>query len=207
MVIGFAHRDVFQALGSGSKVNLFSCVSLDTRIALQGDAKILLISLIKRYAVMANGYNRARGFLDDFKEFLMKGNVLDLAVAVVIGAAFGKIISSLVENIVMPIVSLAIPGGEWRTAKIVLGRVADPKDPSKTVENAILLGQFFGTIVDFALISLAIFLIIRAVEAAKRKTARQEAIAETVVDPAAIAQANLISSLDRLTHTLESQNR
>jgi large conductance mechanosensitive channel len=109
---------------------------------------------------MANGYNKARGFVDDFKDFLMKGNVLDLAVAVVIGAAFGKIISSLVENIVMPIVSLAIPGGEWRTAKIVLGTMTDPKDATKTVENAILLGQFFGTIVDFVLISLAIFLIL-----------------------------------------------
>jgi large conductance mechanosensitive channel len=157
---------------------------------------------------MANGYNKARGFVDDFKDFLMKGNVLDLAVAVVIGAAFGKIISSLVENIVMPIVSLAIPGGEWRTAKIVLGTMTDPKDATKTVENAILLGQFFGTIVDFVLISLAIFLMIRVVEASKRKTMRQEALAEPAADPAAVAQENLINSLDRLTRTIdESQSR
>jgi large conductance mechanosensitive channel len=156
---------------------------------------------------MANGYNQARGFLDDFKDFIMKGNVLDLAIAVVIGVAFGKIVSSLVDNVVMPIVSLAIPGGEWRTAKIVLGRITDPKDATKTVENAILLGQFFGTIVDFVLVAFVIFLIVRAFEAAKRKTQRQQALAEPAADPAVVAQENLIASMDRLTRAVESQGR
>jgi large conductance mechanosensitive channel len=156
---------------------------------------------------MANGYGQARGFVSDFKDFIMKGNVLDLAVAVVIGAAFGKIITSLVENVIMPIVSLAIPGGTWRNAKVVLGTMVDPKDPTKTVDNAILLGQFFGTIVDFVFIALAIFVLVRAVEATKRKTQRQEALAEPAADPAAVAQENLISSLDRLTRAVESQTR
>jgi large conductance mechanosensitive channel len=155
---------------------------------------------------MANGYGRqATGFLGAFKDFIMQGNVLDLAVAVVIGAAFGKIVTSLVENVVMPIVSLAIPGGEWRTAKIVLGTMADPKDPKKTVENAILLGQFFGTIVDFVFIALVIFLIVRAFEASKNKVKRQEALAEAAPDPAVVAQENLINSLERLTRAVESQ--
>ncbi len=159
---------------------------------------------------MANGFGQARGFLGDFKAFIMKGDVLDLAVAVVIGAAFGKIITSLVENVIMPIVSLAIPGGAWRNAKIVLGSMPDPKfpnDPTKTIENAILAGQFFGTILDFVFIALAIFVLIRVVEAAKRKSQRQEALAETAPDPAVVAQENLISSLERLTRAVESQTR
>jgi large conductance mechanosensitive channel len=155
---------------------------------------------------MANGYGQARGFVGDFKDFIMKGNVLDLAVAVVIGAAFGKIITSLVENVIMPIVSLVIPGGTWREAKIVLGTMVDPKDPKKTVDNAILLGQFFGTIVDFVFIALAIFFLVRAVEASKRKSQRQEALAEPAADPAAVAQENLISSLERLTRAVESKS-
>lgn len=154
---------------------------------------------------MANGFGQARGFIGDFKDFIMKGNVLDLAVAVVIGAAFGKIITSLVENVIMPIVSLVIPGGTWRDASIPLSKMVDPKDPTKTIENAILFGQFFGTIVDFVFIALAIFILVRAVEASKRKTQRQEALAEPAADPTVVAQENLISSLERLTRAVESQ--
>jgi large conductance mechanosensitive channel len=150
-------------------------------------------------------YSQTRGLLGDFKDFLMKGNVLDLAVAVVIGGAFGKIVTSLVESIIMPIVSLAIPGGEWKTAKIVLGTIPDAKDPSKTVENAILIGQFFGAIVDFIFISFVIFLIVKSFEAAKRKTARQEALAETPADPAVVAQQELIGAMNRLTTAVQSR--
>jgi large conductance mechanosensitive channel len=151
---------------------------------------------------MRRGRAASTGFIQEFQNFLMKGNVVDLAVAVIIGGAFGKIVSSLVENIVMPVVSLVIPGGEWRSAKFVLGTIADPKDPTKTVENAILIGQFFGAIVDFLVISLVIFLAIRALA----KFQRQEEIAAepAPLDPILESQQALTAAMDRLTRTISA---
>lgn len=147
---------------------------------------------------MANGYNRARGFLDDFKDFIMQGNVVDLAVAVVIGAAFGKIITSLLDDIITP--ALLKPALDAAGAKD-LATLTLPG-------TAIKYGSFLSSVISFLVIALVIFILIRSLEAAKRKMSRQEAIAETPADPAAVAQENLINSLDRLTRTIESsQNR
>jgi large conductance mechanosensitive channel len=146
---------------------------------------------------MASGYNQARGFLDDFKDFLMKGNVVDLAVAVVIGEAFGKVVTSLMENIITP--ALLDPALKATNAEN-LEKLVFPG-------TAIKYGSFLSSIITFVVISFVIFVLIRSIEAAKRKTARQEALAETSADPAVAAQENLIHSLDRLTRAVESQNR
>ncbi|HEX6084828.1 MAG TPA: large conductance mechanosensitive channel protein MscL [Thermoanaerobaculia bacterium] len=86
----------------------------------------------------------------EFRGFLTKTNALALAVGVIIGAAVGKVVASLTDDILMPIISLALPGGDWRKAKIVLGP-----------ENAITYGQFLGALLDFAIISFVLFLIVR----------------------------------------------
>jgi large conductance mechanosensitive channel len=146
---------------------------------------------------MANGYNRARGFLDDFKDFIMKGNVVDLAVAVVIGGAFGKIVTSLLDDIITPaLLSPAL-------------KAAGAEDLSKLVlpGTAIKYGSFLSAVISFLVIALVIFVMVRTLEAAKRKMSRQEAIAEPAPDPAVIAQQNLIASLENLTRAVESQNR
>lgn len=98
--------------------------------------------------------------LAEFRGFLTKTNALALAVGVIIGAAVGKIVTSLVSDILMPVIGLALPGGEWRTAKIVLGTTTGAD--GKVTENAILYGQFLGTIIDFVVISFVVFLIVRA---------------------------------------------
>ena len=117
----------------------------------------------------------ATGFVKDFQDFVMKGNIFDLAVGVIIGGAFGKIVSGFVESIIMPIVSVFIPGGSWREAKLVLGTIADPKNPGKQIENAILIGQFLGGLLDFVIIAFVIFLMIRALAKVKRKEEKIEA--------------------------------
>lgn len=96
----------------------------------------------------------------EFKEFLVKQNALALAVAVIIGAAIGKVVSALVDHVINPIIGLALPGGSWREAKIVLSTATDAN--GKVVENAIAYGQLLGAVVDFAIISLVVFLIIKA---------------------------------------------
>jgi large conductance mechanosensitive channel len=117
----------------------------------------------------------ATGFVKDFQDFVMKGNIFDLAVGVIIGGAFGKIVTSFVESIIMPLVSVLIPGGSWREAKLVLGTIPDPKNAEKQIENAILIGQFLGGVLDFITIALVIFLMIRALAKLKRKEQRLDA--------------------------------
>ncbi len=144
---------------------------------------------------MANGYNQARGFLSDFKDFIMKGNVLDLAVAVIIGAAFGKIVTSLLEDIITP--ALLKPAME--AAKV--------NDLAALSINGIKYGSFLAAVLNFLVIAFVIFLLVKSVEAAKRKTQRQQDIAGPAPDPAVVAQENLIASMDRLTRAVESQGR
>lgn len=97
--------------------------------------------------------------IGEFRSFLTKTNALALAVGVIIGAAVGSIVSALAADILMPIIGLAMPGGGWREAKIVLSSTTDAA--GKVVENAILYGHFIGTLLDFLIISLVLFLILR----------------------------------------------
>jgi large conductance mechanosensitive channel len=102
-------------------------------------------------------------FLDDFKKFAFKGNVVDLAVGVVIGASFGKIVSALVADLVMPLVALVLPSGDWRKSGLVLKQAADPKD------NVVLAyGDFIGSVLDFFVVALVLFVIVsRIIKAAE----------------------------------------
>src|SRR6266542_2120931 len=95
-----------------------------------------------------------------FKEFLLKHQVLALAVAVIVGGAIGKVVSSLVADILMPLISLGIPGGEWRAAQAVLSRTTGPD--GKEVINAVRYGNFLGNVVDFLIIAFCVYAITKA---------------------------------------------
>jgi large conductance mechanosensitive channel len=136
---------------------------------------------------------RATGFLADFQAFIMQGNVVDLAVAVIIGGAFGKIIESFVADIVTP----AILAPALEAAK-----VNDLK--SLVIGNGIKYGAFLASILNFLVIAFAIFVMVRVIEKAKRQFSRQEAAAEEAApDPATLAQERLTQSLDRLAMVME----
>ena len=95
--------------------------------------------------------------LKEFKEFVMRGNVLDLAVAVIIGGAFGKIISSLVNDILMPLIGLVLGGVNFSELAFTVG------------EAVVSWGAFVQAIVDFVIIAFVIFMIVRAANKAKKK--------------------------------------
>lgn len=95
--------------------------------------------------------------LKEFKEFLTKTNALALAVGVIIGGAVGKVVSSIVADLLMPIIGLIVPGGEWRQIKIALTH-----NPDGSPAAAIMLGNFLGNIVDFVIIGFVIFMITKA---------------------------------------------
>ena len=97
------------------------------------------------------------GIIKEFKEFAMKGNIIDLAVGIIIGAAFGKIISSLVDNVLMPILGIMLQGINFHTLAIKVG------------ESEIKYGMFIGAIIDFVIIAFVLFLIIKAMNNMKKK--------------------------------------
>ena len=110
-------------------------------------------------------------FLSDFKEFAMKGNVIDMAVGVIIGGAFGKIVSSLVNDIIMPVVTLCTGGDGYRNLKYVIreGSAATADGVAAVEEVAINYGTFIMNIVDFFIIAISIFVALRVIMKFKMK--------------------------------------
>ena len=102
--------------------------------------------------------------LKDFKEFAFKGSVLDMAIGVIIGGAFGKIVTSLVNDLIMPIISILIGGLNFTDLKYVI----TPKH-GDIAENAIAYGSFIQNVVDFLIIAFCIFLFVRLIEKFKKK--------------------------------------
>lgn len=106
-----------------------------------------------------------RKFFSDFKKFIFeRGNILDLAIAVIIGGAFGKIVTSLVNDIIMPIITLAMGGQSVNDLKWVITKESLAADGTVLVaENALRWGMFLQSVIDFLIIALCIFIMIRIV--------------------------------------------
>jgi large conductance mechanosensitive channel len=104
------------------------------------------------------------GFVKEFKEFAMRGNVVDLAVGVIIGGAFGKIVTSLVNDVVMPPIGMLTGGLDFSKQKYILKAAV-----GKTPETAINYGLFINNIIDFIIVALVIFLAIKGLNSLKRQ--------------------------------------
>jgi large conductance mechanosensitive channel len=102
--------------------------------------------------------------VDEFKAFAMKGNVVDMAVGIIIGAAFGKIVSSVVGDIIMPPIGLLIGGVNFTDLKVVL-KAATEANPAVTWNY----GNFLQVTFDFLIVAFAVFMVIKAINAAKKK--------------------------------------
>ena len=122
------------------------------------------------------------GMIGEFKQFIARGNVLDLAVAVVIGAAFGKIIAALVDGIIMPVIA-ALTGGvsvdDWRYVVTPARIAADGTEAA--AELAIRYGSFLQSVLDFVLVALVIFLVLKAYNRMRKPADVPAAPAEEVL--------------------------
>ena len=116
------------------------------------------------------------GMLSEFKDFAIKGNVVDMAVGIIIGAAFGKIISSFVKDIIMPPIGVAMGGVDFTDLSVVIQEAA-----GSTPSVAINYGTFVQTIIDFLIIAMAIFVAVKAMNSMKKK--EEAATAEEEVEP------------------------
>lgn len=105
---------------------------------------------------MSNVKTEKKGFIQEFKEFAVKGNAIDLAVGVIIGAAFNKIVQSIVNDLLMPPLGLAIGGVNFKDLQVVL-KAAEGEAPAV----AIRYGQFVNTVVEFMIIAMSVFVVIK----------------------------------------------
>ncbi len=135
--------------------------------------------------------NNNVGFWSDFRNFITKGNVVDLAVAVILGGAFGKIISSLVEDVITP----AILNPALQTAGV--------DKLEELSANGIRYGVFLAAIINFLVIGFSLFIIIRAIEKGKRRLLRLQP-EEAAPDPVAVQQQT-VEALERLATAMEQR--
>jgi len=106
------------------------------------------------------------GLFKEFKEFAMRGNVIDLAVGVVIGAAFGKIVTSLVNDIIMPPIGYVTGGVDFTAMKYVI----KPADPAAEIaEVAINYGNFINVVIQFLIVAFCIFMVVKAINSLQKK--------------------------------------
>ncbi len=150
------------------------------------------------------------GFFKEFKEFAMKGNVIDMAVGVVIGGAFGKIVTSLVNDIVLPPIGLAIGGVEFSELKAVIKPAkeavldAEGNETVKAVEEvAIRYGNLIQVILEFIIIALCIFLVVRTINKIKAKAEAKKAEKEAA-EAAAKAEAEAAAAAEEAAKPTEA---
>lgn len=119
-------------------------------------------------------------FISEFKEFIARGNVLDLAIGVIIGGAFGKIVSSLVDDIIMPLIGLATGGVDFTQKYIALdGQTYESLEKAKESTAVLAYGNFIQNIVDFLIIALVIFIVIKNVNKGQSLGKKEEGVAPT----------------------------
>lgn len=110
----------------------------------------------------------------EFKEFAFKGNVLDLAVGVIMGGAFGKIVTSVVNDLIMPVLGFLMAGRDFKSLKYVMSPAVMQGDTVVKPEAAILYGNFIQNVVDFLIVAVSIFIFIRLINKSKSKFVKQK---------------------------------
>lgn len=110
-------------------------------------------------------------FLNEFKDFAMRGNVLDLAVGVIIGGAFGKIVSSVVDDILMPLVGMALGGLDFKNLSLKIG------------EAQVMYGNFIQNVIDFLIVAFCIFLIVKGINSLTKKKKEEPAAPKAPAEP------------------------
>ncbi|MDQ0859085.1 large conductance mechanosensitive channel protein MscL [Bacillus sp. V2I10] len=127
--------------------------------------------------------------IKEFREFALKGNVFDLAVGVIIGAAFGKIVTSLVNDMIMPLIGLIMGGIDFKNLQIIVGSAE------------VKYGAFIQTIIDFLIVAFSIFLFIKLFNRLKKKEEKQEEVTE----PALTKEEELLTDIRDLLKTASAR--
>ncbi|MBP3360696.1 MAG: large-conductance mechanosensitive channel protein MscL [Clostridia bacterium] len=141
---------------------------------------------------------------DEFKKFAFKGNVVDMAVGVIIGGAFGTIVSSLVNDIIMPVFGFITAGMDFKSLKIVLSEAVTEGDKVIRPEAAIAYGNFIQNIVNFLIISISIFAAVKIISKAMSRVSKPEE--EKAPEPKGPTQEELLAEIRDLLKSKETEN-
>lgn len=134
-------------------------------------------------------------FIDDFKAFALKGNVMDMAVGVIIGSAFGKIVTSVVSNVIMPPIGLLVGGVDFTDLKITLKDAVPATDTTEAIEAVTInYGQFLQDVFDFLIIAFCIFMMVKAIARLTAKK-KEEKPAEPAPAPEPSAEEKLLAEI------------
>lgn len=142
---------------------------------------------------------KSKGFFGEFKTFITRGNVLDMAVGIIVGSAFTAIVNSLVNQVIMPVVGLLVGGVNFSSLRIVLKAATDT-----TAEVALEYGAFLQQVVNFFIISLAVFVMVKAINAFHRKKEKQvetQTQQELEKEPAPSAELLMLTEIRDLLKT------
>ena len=134
-----------------------------------------------------------KGFFGEFKEFIARGNVMDMAVGVIIGGAFGKISTSLVNDVIMPGISMLTGGVEFSGWKLVLKEAVIENGEEIAAAVSINYGNFLATILDFLIIAFAVFCLIKGINTLHRK--KEEPAPEPAPEPEPSAEEKLLTEI------------
>jgi large conductance mechanosensitive channel len=136
--------------------------------------------------------------VEEFKEFAVKGNMIDIAIGVIIGAAFNKVVNTLVKEVLMPPLSFMTNGTNWENKKIVLREAVSIEGAAKLEEIAVGYGKLIEAGVDFMIIALTVFLVVKAMNSMKKKAENPKNIS--------IATPKNIELMHKTNELLEKQN-
>ena len=131
----------------------------------------------------------------DFKKFAFKGNVIDMAVGVVVGGAFGKIVTALVNNIITPLLSLLMGRVNFTNMKWVIEKAHVNADGVEVAENALMYGEFIQSVIDFFIIAFCIFIFLRVITKARMKFEKKHEEEPTTEAPSAPTTEELLKEI------------
>ena len=137
-------------------------------------------------------------FLNEFREFAMRGNVLDMAIGVIIGSAFGKITTSLVNDVFMPLIGLLIGGVDLGQLNLTLKAAVMDGDTVVKGPVTLGLGTFLSTVIDFILVAFVIFLMVKAINQFHKLTKKKEEEAPAPEEPEAPTSEELLTEIRAL---------
>ena len=135
-------------------------------------------------------------FFEEFKGFIAKGNVVDMAVAVIVGGAFGKIVTSLVNDVIMPMVSIVVGGLNVTDWKWVIKEAVYAADGSLlTAETALAYGNFLQTVIDFLIIAFCIFLMLKVILGVQSKFKKAEEVKEEIAEEQVETELDILKEI------------
>ena len=135
-------------------------------------------------------------FFEEFKGFIAKGNVVDMAVAVIIGGAFGKIVTSLVNDVIMPLVSIVVGGLNVTDWKWVIKEAVLAADGTVvTAETALAYGNFLQTVIDFLIIAFCIFLMLKVILGVQSRFKKAEEVKEEIAEEQVETEIDILKEI------------